>query len=96
MQRIKLNHWFVSDNSLGISLMRFHVEISLINSYESMYYKLTVTTEDKTKIVVNFYSLEEAILFTEHTINQCLTKEEIIKAYQKQYKNVKSLKRKKD
>lgn len=84
MTRINLNHWFVKDNNLSISLMRFHVEIKTKKSQNNIYYSLKVINSNREEQTLDFYTLEEAIAFTETIINKSENINEIINEYQKQ------------
>ena len=83
MNTIKKDHWFIHNNQLTISLMRFYVEISMINDSNYIYFLLrVVNTEQKPKeISFMFDSLEESIAFTEEVVDECKTFDEIIKNY---------------
>lgn len=81
MKRIDLDHWFVGDNKLSISLMKFFVRITICKNDDYIFYGLEVYDDNRVCLIFNFYSLEDAIKFTEEVIAKCFEKEEIINAY---------------
>ena len=89
MIRIDLNHWFVNDNSITISLMRYCVKICIDYNDINIYYRLTVYDSDMNELVFNFYSLEDAVWFTESVINKCNSYHEIIEQYEKNFNDKK-------
>ena len=86
MNKIKLNHWFLNDNELTISLMRFFVKIQILMNDEFIYYQLVVKSEDDS-LTFNFYSLEDAVCFCEKVISQCKNKDEIVDKYKELFNN---------
>ena len=86
MKKIELNYWFIKDNTIQISLMRFYIEITILKNNDSIYYKLEVIDNSKTELIFNFYTLEDAITFTEEIINSCYTIEEISTIYIEEFK----------
>ena len=94
MPRLEKNNWFVQGNDLSISLMSYYAFISNKNSK----YKLEVIGKSDNWLVMNFDTLEDAMVFTEKTVANCFEDEEITQAYEDQYKGqtkgkVKTLKR---
>ena len=87
MKKIELNHWFVGDNELGISLMRYFVKVSICKNDNFIYYPLEVYQDSKSILRFNFYSIGDAISFTENEIKKSETKEEILKNYEEKYLN---------
>lgn len=81
MGKINFNHWYVKDNTLSISLMRFCVDIDVKDGI-----KLRVIDEDRNELIFDFNTLGEAIFYTENVINDCKTKEEINYEYNKMFK----------
>ena len=77
MKRISLNHWYVKDNRLEISLMWFFVSIDI----ESNGCFLTVVEDGTNKTRFYFSNLEEAIDFTEKFIASCRDVELIKETY---------------
>ena len=86
MKRMDFNHWFVGENELGISLMRYFVKIRIRKNEEFIFYTLDIYQDSKSVLEFNFYSLEDAISFTENEMNNSKTTDEIIKKYQEKYK----------
>ena len=80
-ERIGLNHWFVDENRLSISLMRFYVDIKISHNEKSIFYKLQVYFDSKVVLNENFNSLEDAVVFTETIVNKCYDVGELIEAY---------------
>lgn len=89
MERIELDHWFVDDNKLLISFMRYYVDIRIYQNDTNVFYQLRVLNQNKESLIFNFDSLEDAIVFTEQTIRKSRTLKEIIKSYQEQWKQEK-------
>ena len=83
MDRIHLNHWFVNENELAISLMSFYVSIKMISENNDIYYiaRVVNSNTDIKEISFKFLSLEEAITFTESIIAKCFTFDEIRDKY---------------
>ena len=67
MKRVSLNHWYVKDNKLEVSLMWFFVSIEV----DPKGCILTVVKDGTDQSKFNFNSLEEAIDFTEGFIAGC-------------------------
>ena len=82
MSRIELNHWYVRDNELSISLMSFYTRIEILENNQTIYYRLYAKDNDHKELTFNFYTIEDAILFTEqiiaksHDMNEVLEKRE--------------------
>ncbi len=81
MQRIELNHWYVSGNTLYISLMRSIARI-FINDDEC---QLEVIDGDRNNIILNFDNIEEAIVFTEKVVNTSNSISDIRTSYKDLY-----------
>ena len=64
--KLKLNHWFVKENSLVISLMNFYIEINMVNNGLSCL--LYIKDNDGNDMDLEFNSIEEAVSFTEEKI----------------------------
>ena len=62
--------------------MRFYVNIDIEKNDEFIYYPLTVYKDSKPELVFNFYSLADAVDFTENTIAKCVETDEIVDSYQ--------------
>ena len=88
MKKIELNHWFVEDNELKISLMRYFIKISICQNNESIFYRLEVIKKSKTSLIFNFYSLSDAIRFTEETVKKCTKTSEIVEEYITRFEKV--------
>lgn len=70
MNKIKLNHWYIKENELSISLMRFYVSINILKNDQDIYYQLYVKDSDENDLTFNFYTLEDATTFTEEVISK--------------------------
>ena len=81
MNIMELNYWYVRGNELSISLMKFCVKITIINSSLGIYYQLRIKDNNEMYLNMNFNSLEEAVLFTENGINKCHNFQEVINKY---------------
>ena len=80
MERIKLNHWFIKENELSISLMRYYVMVYPISCNNQVSYVLNVMDDENNKTLY-FDTLEESVKFTEEVINNCNNIMEIINNY---------------
>ncbi len=87
MSRMELNHWFTKDDGLSISLMRFYVGIQVLKNNTNIFYQLTVIQDSKEELTFNFYSLEDAVSFTENVINKCENKQQILDKYIEMFEN---------
>ena len=87
MEKISLDHWFVGENTFNISLMRFCVSLQVRKNNKFIYIKMRVMDYDRHELEFNFYTLEDAIKFTEDVINKCYTTSEIVEQYQIMFKN---------
>ena len=94
MERIQLNHWFVGENELSISLLLYFVRINICQSiYQddlSIYYQLDVIDQNQDVLEFGFDSLEDAMMFTEEAVNGLVTRDEIIQAYNEKNETEKS------
>jgi hypothetical protein len=87
MKIIELNHWFVIDNELSISLKKFFVRINILKNDKFIFYKMTINNETQEELVFNFYSLEDAILFTEKVVANSNSNNEIVNYYYDMFNN---------
>ena len=84
MKQIEKTNWYVSDNDVSISLMRFHAKYSIKKDDEHLVH-LTVTDKDMKKAVCKFDTIEEAVSFTENVVDNCMCLKDIYDAYKKMY-----------
>ncbi len=82
--KIKLNHWFIDNNKLSISLMRFYVIISIYKN-DNLCFILRVNNGNMEDMYLYFNTLEEAIAFTEEKIDNSRSFDEILIAYKEHY-----------
>lgn len=87
MSRIELNHWYMKENELLISLMRFYVKIKILKNDKTIYYQLLVKESEGKDLTFNFYTIEDAISFTEQTINKCQNTDEVFEKYTFMFEN---------
>ncbi len=80
-------HWYIKENKLAISLMRFHVSIDPKIDEETLQYKMKIVDSSMDNISLNFNSLEEAMTFTEEIVSKKTDIEEISEEYNKPSKN---------
>ena len=95
MKKIQLNHWWVDNNKLSISLLRYYVDIHTTYKDSSLSYLLRVINNNQEQLIFSFSTLEEAITFTEDTINECKEFQEITEFYQNKRLSEEQPKRKK-
>ncbi len=77
MGRINLDHWFVKENNLTISLMNYHVEI--IQNNDNCF--LRIKDNNNNEIILPTDTLEEAIFVTENIVNTSIDNKEIEDKY---------------
>ncbi len=77
MERMNLDHWFINENTLSISLMNFYIEVS---QYENCY-QLRIINSNMKKLDLYFNTMEDAVEFTESVVSKCFTFEEILDNY---------------
>lgn len=81
MIKIKSNHWYVGNNELSISLLRYYVIISICQNN----YQLKVYSESKVKLSLSFNSLKDAVEFTESVIQNNTELDKIEQLYNKMF-----------
>lgn len=96
MEKINKNHWYIVDNSLLISLLRFHVKISIINNNDNLIFSLEIVNSNMETLLLYFNTLEEAISFTENIISNKNNFIEIATSYQESREEKKYVKKGKD
>ena len=84
MSKIELNHWNINENTMSISLLRFHVKIIILTNNNFIYYRTIINDEQK-ELTLNFYSIEDAVGFTEKVVNNCHDIKEIIEKYEEKF-----------
>ena len=87
MNKIKLDNWYLDDNKLSISLMRFYTEINILSNDEFIYYQTKVIDNNSNQLIFSFYSIEDAISFVESVIKNSKTTDEILEIYKKIYES---------
>lgn len=81
MKKIKKDHWYIKDNELSISLLKFHVSIDTLKNDDYIFYHVTVIDENRKELKYNFYTLEDVFYFVENVVDKCWSREEIIDSY---------------
>lgn len=84
MENIERNNWYIKDNEIWISLMNFHVIIKILKNegYNSfIYYRTEIKDNNYSELVFHFYSLEDAISFTENIVGKANNNTEVLDAY---------------
>lgn len=87
MNKIRLNHWFVEEKGVSISLMRFSVLINPFIYNGEILFKLEIVDDSMERLNFVFNSLEEAIRFTEDVVSRCIDFQEVITLYNKIYRS---------
>ena len=82
--KINLNHWYVKNNELSISLMNFYASISIYKN-DNLCFVLRINNWNMEDIYLYFNTLEEVISFTETKIVNSRTFEEILILYKEHY-----------
>lgn len=85
MEKINLDHWFVKGNSLSVSTMNHHTTITVCKNKKEIFFRVRILNSEREELIFNFYSLEDAIAFTEKTVSQCRNNDEIVEKYCEQY-----------
>ena len=93
MKQIELNHWFIKDNRLAISLLRYHVSVEPYQYDDEMVFKATIVDSEQRNLELEFTTLEEIFYFVENCITKCVNEEDIDNLYKKMYS--KKIKKKK-
>lgn len=70
MHAIKLNHWYLKDNELSISLRMYYVKIKMILDNNRILAKLKVINSNREELDFLFDSIESAVSYTENIINK--------------------------
>ncbi len=86
MKNINLGHWGVSGNSATISLPHLHAKFNVLKNDTFIYFQLIVTDSSMETLDLNFYTLEDVIMFTEDVVNKCFSKEDVLDKYQQMCK----------
>ena len=89
MSRIELNHWYVRNNELSISLISFYTRIEILENNQTIYYRLYVKGNDNKELTFNFYTIEDAISFTEQIIAKSHDINEVLEKYIIKFENEK-------
>ena len=87
MNRIYLDHWSINKNELSISLWKFYVKIKILHNDQTVYYQMYIKAHDNEELVFNFYTIEDAISFTEQIVNKCNDSSEVVKNYELMFNN---------
>ena len=86
MKPLQLNHWYVQDNKLSISLLRYYVSIEMVMD-GTVSFLMKVYDGEGECLVFHFSTLEEAVTFTEDVISNKRLMGDITNSYQKIKKN---------
>ncbi len=82
MRRIGLNNYYVVGSEIRISLPNCYVSIKPLFNDSMVYYHLYIINNQRQELVLTFDNLEDAISFTEDTIDNCDSFIEIIEGYE--------------
>ncbi len=85
MEKIDLNHWFIGDNSLSISLLNYWIDINIKNRNNDLYVQLEIIDSNMQRYMFDFATLEEAVSFTENVINKYKSIQKIAIVYEDKY-----------
>ena len=85
MEELDSIRWFVKDNEISASLMRFYVQIDICKNDKNLFFPLKVCSDGQELLTFNFYTLEDAIGFTNNVVNKSWTAEEIVEKYKKMF-----------
>jgi len=87
MNKIDLNHWYLKENEISISLLRFHVKINILKNKEFIYFQTIIKDTNEQELTFNFYSIEDAISFVEKTVANCKNNTEVMERYETMFEN---------
>ena len=76
-----IDNCHVKDNKISRNFLCFHVNIEIKTNSDGLYYQLEVSSNNKTMLIFKFYTLEDAVSFTNNVICRCTMKEEILEEY---------------
>lgn len=83
MKKIDLNHWFLKDNNMEISLMNLVASIEIDSYIENVFCCLNVKDEEDKVVSLKFNTLEKAVSFVEDYIRKCRKNSEVLDKYDK-------------
>jgi len=90
MKNVKLNHWYVNNNTMSIGLMKYYASINMVLLNNKICFVLEIINDQRKSIYLSFESLEDAISFTEDVINNySITFDDIEEEYKRKYSDVK-------
>lgn len=79
--------WYIGDCEMFTTLDNFFIRIfGIFDESSIITYKLSIYCDSKEILTLDFDSFREAVLFTEEEIKKSSTVDEIISAYDKQFK----------
>lgn len=87
MNTLDLNHWFIEKNEMSISLVKFYVKITILHDNQNVYYQLYIKGDYDKELLFNFYTIEDAIRFTEQVVSKCDNTLEVINNYNLMFNN---------
>ena len=90
MEIIENTRWFIKDNAISRSLMRFHIEIKVLSEENNIKCVLKVTDSNMKSIIFYFDTIEESISFIQNVVNSALSFKEIQEKYREIYKEEKN------
>ena len=98
MGMIKLDHWYIKNNQLCISLMKYYTNINMVLSNSKVFFVLNIVNLEMKELYLCFNTLEEAITFVEDVINKDyeITFSDMEEVYRQQYSDEKVLKKTKN
>lgn len=85
MNKIKSNQWYIEDNKMGISLLRYYAKISILKNNDFIFYRITIIDANRKELVFNMYTLEDAVSFVENVVAISHDYDEILHEYKKMY-----------
>ncbi len=65
MKKIELNHWFINENDMSISLIRVFASIKILTKNNKLCFRVTLVDEKNNSFIFDFDCLEEAVTFVE-------------------------------
>lgn len=86
MESIQLNHWYVGDNHLSISLMDYHASIIISQKNNIICYQVIITDSNQKEIKLDFNTLEESVSFVENVVAHSRKDDNIIENYKNRNK----------
>ena len=82
MRKMELDHYYLTNNEIDISLSRYFVNVKLFIDDEETHFLLTIINNDQEELIFRFDTLEDTISFIEDIVYRSKDFFEIIEGYE--------------